>query len=131
MNDTILCELFLALADKTRLRLIGLLAKEKVSVGFLVETIGESQPKVSRHLAFLRNVGLVSTERDGKNIFYSIKWPQDQTACNVLSSVVGNSRTVTQGLEQEKVAPQVESHDILPKTYITDYTPNEIEIHLL
>ena len=131
MNDTNLCELFLALSDKTRLRLIGLLAKEKVSVGFLVETIGESQPKVSRHLAFLRNVGLVSTERDGKNIFYSIKWPQDQIAYDVLCSVVGNSGAVTHGLEQEQVESHVEGQDILSKAYITDYTPNEIEIHLL
>lgn len=131
INHTSLCNLFLALSDKTRLRLISLLAKEKVSVGFLAESIGESQPKVSRHLGFLRNAGLVSTERDGKNIFYSIEWPHDETAYNIMNAVVGNLRPFWNDLEQEHFSVQAQSQDISSKTYMNDYIPQEIEIYLL
>jgi len=62
--------LFQALGDKTRLRLLSLLSGGEMSVGELVERLGESQPKVSRHLAYLRGAGVVSTRRDGKAIYY-------------------------------------------------------------
>jgi len=64
--------LFLGLADKTRLRLLGLMSAGPVSVGHLVAETGDSQPKISRHLAYLRNAGLVDTTRDGKWIYYRL-----------------------------------------------------------
>src|SRR3569623_2337837 len=64
--------LFLGLAEKSRLRLLGLMAAGPVSVGHLVAETGESQPKISRHLAYLRNAGLVDTTRDGKWIYYGV-----------------------------------------------------------
>ncbi len=76
MNEQLLAELeilFLALSDKTRLRLLSIMSGGETSVGFLAETLGESQPKISRHLAYLRNSGLVSTRRDGKWIYYQIE----------------------------------------------------------
>ncbi len=82
--------LFLALSDKTRLRLLGLMANGEVSVGFLSEQTGESQPKVSRHLAYLRNAGIVATRRDGKWIYYSISPPDDPPSANVLASLLAN-----------------------------------------
>lgn len=74
-NNTIaaLENLYLALADKTRLKLLSLMANGEVSVGFLADELGESQPKISRHLAYLRNAGLVSTRRDGKWIYYGVE----------------------------------------------------------
>ena len=47
--------LFKALADRTRLRLIGLLGDQEVCVCFLVEILKTSQPKISRHLAYMRH----------------------------------------------------------------------------
>ncbi|HEV7700783.1 MAG TPA: metalloregulator ArsR/SmtB family transcription factor [Pyrinomonadaceae bacterium] len=87
--------LFLGLGDKTRLRLLGLVANGPVSVGYLVEQLGESQPKVSRHLAYLRGTGLVETSRDGKWIYYGIA-EQQQPGCEVvlrtlLAELVGPS----------------------------------------
>ena len=70
--------LFLALSDKTRLRLLALMADGEVPVGFLADKLGESQPKTSRHLAYLRNAGLVSARRDGKWIYYNIQRPADR-----------------------------------------------------
>ena len=67
--------LFLALSDRTRLQLLNLMGSNEVSVGFLCESLGQSQPKISRHLAYLRSSGLVSTRRDGKWIYYRIEPP--------------------------------------------------------
>jgi ArsR family transcriptional regulator len=76
--------LFLALADKTRLRLLNLMRDNEVCVCFFTEVLGESQPKVSRHLSYLRNAGIVSARRDGKWIHYRIEQPKDSFAALVL-----------------------------------------------
>ena len=80
--------LFLALGDKTRLKLLTLMADEPVAVGYLCESLGESQPKVSRHLAYLRNAGIVSTRREGKHIFYGVEMPSDPYGAAILSGVL-------------------------------------------
>jgi DNA-binding transcriptional ArsR family regulator len=81
--------LFLALGDKTRLRLLALMADGEVAVGFLADRLNESQPKVSRHLAHMRGAGIVNTRRDGKWIYYSINYPQDASQRQILETVVG------------------------------------------
>ena len=70
-----LVRLFQALADGTRLRLLNLMAGGEVCVCFLVDVLGESQPKISRHLAYLRRAGLVQARRDGKWMHYSLAEP--------------------------------------------------------
>ena len=80
--------LFLGLADKTRLRLLGLMATGPVAVGHLVAETGESQPKISRHLAYLRNAGLVETTRDGKWIYYGLADLNDSAADAVFRCVI-------------------------------------------
>jgi ArsR family transcriptional regulator len=80
--------IFMALADRTRLRLLNLMADEAVCVNFFTEVLGESQPKVSRHLAYLRNAGVVETRRHGKWIYYSIKWPESEAIVAVFNSTL-------------------------------------------
>lgn len=80
--------LFLALGDKTRLKLLALMADGPVAVGFLADRLNESQPKVSRHLAYLRNAGIVTTQRDGKWIYYGIDYPADASLRRILDTVV-------------------------------------------
>lgn len=66
-------ELFRAFADPTRLRILSLLSEQKeLCVCDLCAVLGEIQPKVSRHLATLRRVGLVHVRRDGKWMIYSL-----------------------------------------------------------
>ena len=79
--------LFKALADPTRLRLIHLLGDEEVCVCSCVERLKTSQPKVSRHLAYLRRAGLVTTRRDGKWIYYRLINPSDPCASKILREV--------------------------------------------
>jgi ArsR family transcriptional regulator, arsenate/arsenite/antimonite-responsive transcriptional repressor len=62
------------LSDETRLRCLMLLQREKkLCVCELSQTIGMSQPKISRHLALLRQSNLVSDERRGQWVYYCIK----------------------------------------------------------
>ena len=75
---------FLALADKTRLRLLNLMREDEVCVCYFTEVLGESQPKISRHLAYLRSAGIVSTRREGKWMNYKIELPEDLFAAQVL-----------------------------------------------
>ncbi len=76
--------LFTAMADKTRLRLLNLMREDEICVCFFVEVLGESQPKISRHLAYLRNAGIVETRRDGKWMHYKISEPEDKNAAKIL-----------------------------------------------
>jgi len=64
--------LFKALADKTRLRILALLGNNEVCVCHLHDTLGLPQPTVSRHLAYLRNSGLVAVRRDGVWMHYQV-----------------------------------------------------------
>lgn len=80
--------LFLALADKTRLRLLNLMRENEICVCFFTEVLGESQPKISRHLAYLRNAGVVSARREGKWIHYKIEFPENPFAADLLEDTL-------------------------------------------
>lgn len=78
---------FVALSDKTRLRLLNLMGEDEVCVCFFVEVLDELQPKISRHLAFLRDAGLVEARRDGKWMHYRITTPPHEHAARILKDV--------------------------------------------
>jgi len=59
-------------ADETRLRILSTLSEGERNVSALCDALGQSQPAVSHHLALLRVSGLVQSDRQGKNIFYSL-----------------------------------------------------------
>ena len=79
--------LFKALADRTRLRIIHLIGDDEVCVCLLVEVLGSSQPKISRHLAYLRRAGLVTTRREGKWMHYRLKKTGDEQADKIFHEV--------------------------------------------
>ena len=79
--------LFKALADRTRLRLIGLLGDSEVCVCFLVAILKTSQPKISRHLAYLRRAGIVAARREGKWMHYRLTDPPDAHAARIFREV--------------------------------------------
>lgn len=79
---------FLALADKTRLKLLNLMREQEICVNLLVEILSESQPKISRHLAYLKSAGIVAARRDGKWIYYRINELADDYAAQVLSDTL-------------------------------------------
>src|SRR5439155_11635730 len=79
--------LFRALADHTRLRLLNLMGDDEVCVCFLVEALDVTQPKICRHLAYLRRAGIVTARREGKWMHYRLEKPKDPHALAILSAV--------------------------------------------
>ena len=79
--------LFKALADPTRLRLIRLLGDDEVCVCSCVNVLKTHQSKVSRHLAYLRRAGLVTTRREGKWVYYRMVNPSNPRASNIVREV--------------------------------------------
>ncbi len=80
--------LFAALADRTRLRLLNLMNGKEVCVCYFVEILGQSQPKISRHLAYLRRAGIVAARREGKWMHYKIVVPKHAGAARILSETL-------------------------------------------
>jgi ArsR family transcriptional regulator len=79
---------FRALADRTRLRLLNLMGTEEVCVCFFVEILKTNQPKISRHLAYLRRAGIVGVRREGQWVHYRVVEPTDAGAARVLNDVL-------------------------------------------
>ena len=78
---------FRALADLTRLRIINLIGDREVCVCYFVEILKTNQPKISRHLAYLRRAGIVAARREGIWMHYRISTPKNENAARVLKNV--------------------------------------------
>jgi ArsR family transcriptional regulator len=104
---------FRALADCTRLRLLNLLRGDEVCVCFFVEILKTNQPKISRHLAYLRRAGIVGARREGQWMHYRVVEPADADAARVLNEIMSwlaNDKEMQRDRERlEKVccAPQL------------------------
>ena len=80
---------FQALGDATRLRLLNLIGEQEVCVCYFVEILAQPQPKISRHLAYLRSAGIVAARRDGKWMHYRIVMPPHIGASQILKQTLG------------------------------------------
>lgn len=78
------CALMKVLANADRLRIVCLLSQGERWVGALQEELGIVQPTLSQQLTVLREEGLVSTRREGKNIYYQLSSPQALAVVQVL-----------------------------------------------
>jgi len=85
-------QLFRALADPTRLRLLNLIADKEICVCYFVEILRMSQPKISRHLAYLRRAGIVATRRQGRWMHYRLLAPGDAVASAILKETLAHLR---------------------------------------
>jgi ArsR family transcriptional regulator len=88
-----LVRLFAALADPTRLRLLNLMDGREVCVCYFVEILMQGQPKISRHLAYLRRAGIVEARREGKWMHYRIERPDDTKAAAILDATLQSFKT--------------------------------------
>ena len=61
-----------AAGEETRLRLLALCAKSELTVTELTQIVGQSQPRVSRHLKVLCDAGLLERIREGASVFYGV-----------------------------------------------------------
>ena len=76
--------LFRALADRTRLRLLNLMNGQELCVCYFVGVLGTNQPKISRHLAYLRRAGIVAARKEGKWMHYRIALPSNESVAKIL-----------------------------------------------
>jgi len=79
--------LFKALSDETRLRIVVLLYKRELCVCQIEAALGISQTKASRHLALLRHAGLLKTRRDGLWIYYALEEPRNTVEENLFKNL--------------------------------------------
>ncbi|MBI4854070.1 MAG: metalloregulator ArsR/SmtB family transcription factor [Acidobacteria bacterium] len=92
---------FNALADRTRLRLLNLMGSDEICVCFFVDVIETNQPKISRHLAYLRRAGIVSARREGKWVHYKIVRPSNEYAAKILD-VLLESFTIDEQMQIDR-----------------------------
>src|SRR5271156_401209 len=70
MTDAL--EIFRALADPTRLRILALLRAMELSIGELAQVLGQSQPRVSRHVKILADAGIAERRKEGSWVFLGL-----------------------------------------------------------
>jgi len=97
--------IFAALADRTRLRLLNLMAGGEVCVCFFVTILEELQPKISRHLATLRQAGLVEARRDGKWMHYRLAQSLPPSTRSIVTRVLESLET-DRGMRRDRAALQ-------------------------
>ncbi len=79
-----------ALAHADRLRLIGILLSEELSVGELAERVGLAQPTVSGHLRTLQSRGMLACRRDGHRMYYRVATPALNDICTCIRNHFGS-----------------------------------------
>ena len=77
MSAEELQHVFKTLSDPTRVRLLAMLEREELAVQELMAVLGMAQSRVSRHLAILREAGLIRDRRDGTYVFYRFDVPAE------------------------------------------------------
>ena len=68
-------ELFRAFSDTSRVRILSIIVEQETNISQLAELIGLSESAVSHHMRGLRQIRLVRSRRDGKEVFYSVDDP--------------------------------------------------------
>lgn len=84
---------FKALSDPTRREILRLLGKRAMTVGEIVDQFSISQPSISRHLAVLRQAGLVNARRDGQNVVYALDTTVMQDVVRALLDLGGRRKS--------------------------------------
>jgi ArsR family transcriptional regulator len=82
MNEKVYSKYFKAMSDVSRLRILGLLVTRDMTVNDLVSKLDLCQPTVSRHLAILRESGILIDRREGQQVFYSLDKKVVEDCCS-------------------------------------------------
>lgn len=119
---------FLALADATRLAILGELREGERTVGALVEALGCPQPKVSRHLRVLKDAGLVGDRKDGRNVSYGMTppsaWAREARAwIERLEGGVVSAKPASRQVKRRAAPPESEriERPVVPRTDLEDF----------
>mgnify|MGYP001611744254 CR=1 FL=1 len=80
-----MCKVF---SNPTRLEILNLLRDKEMSVTELIEKTKLSQANISQHLAIMKSKGIVSSERNGKNIYYRLSNPKITKAFEIIREIL-------------------------------------------
>jgi DNA-binding transcriptional ArsR family regulator len=94
-----------AIADETRQHIMKLCCCQRLTVSDITTQIGVSQPTVSHHLAILRDAGLVTAEREGRETHYSLNCERITVCCGQLMLTFAPQESVTQTVQRELLNP--------------------------
>jgi ArsR family transcriptional regulator len=97
-----LTSVFAALADPTRLRILSLLADEEICVCHIHASLDVPQPTASRHLAYLRNAGLVEARREGVWMHYRLARIENPVIASVVKAALHALTHTTIAAKDEK-----------------------------
>lgn len=111
--------LFKALADTTRLRILGLLLTGEVCVCDIHESLKAPQPRVSRHLAYLRRAGLVSGRRQGLWVHYRLAEMPDPIL-QVVADAARHALTHVEGVRRDAARLEKRTGCCLPSATLAD-----------
>jgi ArsR family transcriptional regulator len=95
-------DVFKALADKTRLRILALLGNNEVCVCHMHDSLKVPQPTVSRHLAYLRKSGLVEARRDGVWMHYQLSRSLSPVVQGIIEAAVDALRQLPATTQDRK-----------------------------
>ena len=117
MNSSV--QLFKALADETRLRILGLLREGELCVCDIMKVLGFPQSKISRHLAYLRNGGLVTGRREGQWMHYKLTESGSKLHAALLKWLVATRDEIPNGEEDRCALGSVRSRgEVCAETHL-------------
>ena len=104
-------EILQALAHQLRLQICVLLTEGSLSVSTICQQLNTPQHRVSQQLALLRASGLVTAEKQSRQVFYSIK---DEQAKQIINIIIANKGAADEALGETKTAPSVSDENNMP-----------------
>lgn len=108
--------LFRACADQTRLRILNMLASEReICVYPIVEVLKTNQPKVSRHLSYLKRAGLIADRKDGLKVYYRLLAPMPANAEKLIAYLTSACKDVPEMQQDILNLQTVVRREFLPK----------------
>lgn len=118
-------ELYRLLGDPIRLRLLALAGEEELAVGELADLLGESQPNVSRHLAPLRQAGLLAERKQGTRVL--VRLAESAERDPVVADALGAGRALCrEDGSLGRVAEIVRARDAAARAYFAKQAKAEI-----
>ena len=118
-----------ACADETRLRVLNLLGGAgEICVWELAAVIGTNQPKVSRHLAYLKRVGLVAGRKDGLLVHYRLNERAEGTIARHLESLQSSLKTVAELHEDLRRLAQQRAREAPEVAEVSEAADLEVEL---
>lgn len=94
-------ELCSAMGNSLRLQIVHMLRESPKRVNAIAEELGVSQATTSRHLAVLRNVGILSAQRQGTDVIYQIVNPKITEICEAMRTVLAERESLRSEIFQD------------------------------